>query len=158
MNRKSSIAAAAIAAILIFLFSQAYVKRIQKANSKHKDKSESSVISRDEFNAEIGNIYIENPQETQPEVPEESSDSQLYIINENNEIVPVEEQTTESKSLLERRKKKNEDSQLYVLNENNDLVPTEEPTTEPESLLERRKIRNENKDKSNEAIENNNNE
>ena len=39
MNRKTSIACAAIAAILVILFSQAYVTKIQQVNESSKNKS-----------------------------------------------------------------------------------------------------------------------
>ena len=41
MNRKTSIAAAILAAVLIFLFSQAYVSKIEKINNSKKDNKES---------------------------------------------------------------------------------------------------------------------
>jgi hypothetical protein len=51
MNRKTSIVAGILAAVLIFLFSQAYMNKIDKINSKND--SSVPIVNRDDINISI---------------------------------------------------------------------------------------------------------
>ena len=120
MNRKTSIAAAILAAVLIFLFSQAYMNKIDKINSKND--SSVPIVNRDDINISISldsdNINNNKPSKDNEEkneiIPDELlnqenskqnidiQESTVPVTDENGEVI----QTTTKRSLLDKKPKK----------------------------------------------------
>lgn len=120
MNRKTSIVAGILAAVLIFLFSQAYMNKIDKINSKNDNSV--PIVNRDDINIsisldsdDINNIKPSKDYEEKDEIipdefnnqedSEQSEDIQEStepVTDENGEII----QTTTKRSLLDKKPKK----------------------------------------------------
>lgn len=120
MNRKTSIVAGILAAVLIFLFSQAYMNKIDKINSKND--SSVPIVNRDDINISISldsdDINNNKPSKDNEEkneiIPDELlnqenseqnidiQESTEPVTDENGEII----QTTTKRSLLDKKPKK----------------------------------------------------
>lgn len=120
MNRKTSIVAGILAAVLIFLFSQAYMNKIDKINSKND--SSVPIVNRDDINISISldsdDINNNKPSKDNEEkneiIPDEFNnqehseqsediqESTEPVTDENGEII----QTTTKRSLLDKKPKK----------------------------------------------------
>jgi hypothetical protein len=120
MNRKTSIVAGILAAVLIFLFSQAYMNKIDKINSKND--SSVPIVNRDDINISISldsdDIINNKPSKDNEEkneiIPDEllnqENSEQNIDIQESTEPVTDENgeviQTTTKRSLLDKKPKK----------------------------------------------------
>ena len=120
MNRKTSIVAGILAAVLIFLFSQAYMYKIDKINSKND--SSVPIVNRDDINISISldsdDINNNKPSKDNEEkneiIPDEllnqENSEQNIDIQESTEPVTDENgeviQTTTKRSLLDKKPKK----------------------------------------------------
>jgi hypothetical protein len=120
MNRKTSIVAGILAAVLIFLFSQAYMNKIDKINSKND--SSVPIVNRDDINISISldsdDINNNKPSKDNEEkneiIPDEllnqENSEQNIDIQESTEPVTDENgeviQTTTKRSLLDKKPKK----------------------------------------------------
>lgn len=120
MNRKTSIVAGILAAVLIFLFSQAYMNKIDKINSKND--SSVSIVNRDDINISISldsdDINNNKPSKDNEEkneiIPDEllnqENSEQNIDIQESTEPVTDENgeviQSTTKRSLLDKKPKK----------------------------------------------------
>lgn len=120
MNRKTSIVAGILAAVLIFLFSQAYMNKIDKINSKND--SSVPIVNRDDINISISldsdDRNINKPSKDNEEKNEilpdellnqENSEQNINIqestepvTDENGEVI----QSTTKRSLLDKKPKK----------------------------------------------------
>lgn len=116
MNRKTSIVAGILAAVLIFLFSQAYINKVDKINSKNDNSI--PVVNKDDINISISldsaDINKKPSNDKIDKVPDELlnqenseqnidiQDSTEPVTDENGEVI----QTTTKRSLLDKKPKK----------------------------------------------------
>lgn len=142
MDRKTSVAAAVLAGVLVILFSQAYMTKIERINEKNQ-KTESSAADNsisisinvdgvDTKNSEKNNddevIADENPENNAVQIStseNESISNESFVTTIDVNGQPNIETTTEEKSILDRANEKKTEPQKKF-----NIIDNYEDTTE----------------------------
>lgn len=131
MNRKTSIACAAIAAILVILFSQAYVTKIQQVNKSSKNKS----YNNSNVNAYV-NGYNTAGNNNQNYQTQTAAQTTAYIV-QNTDTYSTQTATTAVESAEGYSSAITAESTVSDVQQQTDANQSGTATTRKKSILER---------------------
>lgn len=137
MDRKTSVAAAVLAGVLVILFSQAYMSKIERINEKNQ-KTESSAADNS-ISISINVDGVDTKKNSEKNADENPENNAVQISTSENESISNEsfvttidmngqtniETTTEEKSILDRANEKKTEPQKKF-----NIIDNYEDTTE----------------------------